>query len=94
LAVLPFVMASEGESHNHHEVSVAVPVVKEERSSVDIADSGFCVDDAGCKGSAGLKGVKKGFLIDSDSKDPLYTSDEWRVQNFKVVSDHGWLMGT
>lgn len=87
-------MASEGESGSHHEVPEAVPVVKEERSCVDIADSGFCVDDAGCKSSACSKGVKKGFLIDSDSTDPLYTSDEWRVQNFKVVSDLGWLTGT
>jgi hypothetical protein len=81
-------MAGEGDSGSSHEVPEVAPVIKEEKSCVEIAESSLVVDDAGCKNSGGPKGVKKGFLIDSDSKDPLYTSDEWRIQNFKVFSDH------
>ncbi len=75
-------MTSEGDTATQ-EVPVSLPAAKVEETG-DVLDSGFSLEDAMPK-TSGAKNGKKGFLVDSDSKDPLYTSDEWRVQNFKVT---------
>ena len=73
-------VASEGDSGSNSEEHAPLAAVKGEEA--EVVDTGFSPDE--CKASATLKGAKKSFLVDSDSKDPLYTSDEWRVANFKV----------
>jgi len=73
-------VASESGSSSNNGDPISVPAAKEDE--VEVLDTGFSPDE--CKLNAPSKGAKKWFLIDADSKDPLYTSDEWRVANFKV----------